>query len=79
MSPVKEYIEWALPSTNAHAHAFVVYTRVLQMETPVTIDERLKVAEKRIEELQQRPRDFWDKFQIVAGLLIPASITFAGQ
>jgi len=29
-------------------------------------------------ETQHSPRDFWDKFQIVASLLIPASITVAG-
>jgi hypothetical protein len=33
---------------------------------------------KRIDELKKRPKDFWDIFQIVATLLIPASITLAG-
>jgi hypothetical protein len=48
------------------------------MATPLTVDERLELAEKRLEELQRKRRDSWDKFQIVASLLIPASITLAG-
>jgi len=35
-------------------------------------------TEKRIDELKKKPKEFWDIFQIVATLLIPASITLAG-
>jgi hypothetical protein len=43
-----------------------------------TIEERLANAEKRIAELKKPTKDFWDVFQIVASLLIPASIAFVG-
>lgn len=48
------------------------------MVTPVTIEDRLGLAEKLIKELKHKRRDSWDIFQIFASLLIPASITFAG-
>lgn len=48
------------------------------MATPATIEDRLELTEKQIEELKRKHRDFWDIFQIFASLLIPASITFAG-
>jgi hypothetical protein len=43
-----------------------------------TIEERLAVAEKRLEEVSQKRRDAWDILEMLAKLLIPASITFAG-
>jgi hypothetical protein len=43
-----------------------------------SIEDRLIATEKRIDELKKKPKDFWDIFQIVATLLIPASITLAG-
>lgn len=43
-----------------------------------SLEHRLAEAEKRLQAIESKPRDFWDKFQIVVGLLIPASITLAG-
>jgi hypothetical protein len=43
-----------------------------------SIEDRLIATEKRIDELKKKPKGFWDIFQIVATLLIPASITLAG-
>jgi hypothetical protein len=45
---------------------------------PDSLEVRLSAAEKRIDELKKKPKDFWDVFQIIATLLIPASITVAG-
>lgn len=44
----------------------------------MSIDERLIVVEKEVNALKSKGKDKWDIFQIVAGLLIPASIAFAG-
>jgi len=33
---------------------------------------------KRIESLEKKPKDFWDRFQIIAAILIPASIAIVG-
>ncbi len=40
--------------------------------------ERLDHLEKRIEQIQPKKKGFWDFFQIIGTLLIPASITFVG-
>jgi hypothetical protein len=45
---------------------------------PDSVEVRLAAVEKKIDELKKRPKDPWDIFQIVATLLIPASITFVG-
>jgi hypothetical protein len=41
-------------------------------------EDRLNVLEARLEKLEGSRKDGWDKFQIVATLLIPAAVAFAG-
>jgi len=41
-------------------------------------DARFEAPENKSAKSERGPRDFWDKFSIVASLLIPASITVAG-
>jgi len=43
-----------------------------------TIEERLASVETGLARSERKPKDFWDKFQIVATLLIPAEIAFVG-
>ncbi len=50
----------------------------LDVASESTIEERLALAEQRLESVSRKRRDFWDMFEIFAKLLIPASITLAG-
>ena len=45
---------------------------------PETIDDRVTALEKKVDDLKKKPKDFWDIFQIIAVLLVPASITLVG-
>src|SRR5262245_13150573 len=40
--------------------------------------DKLQGIEKRLAKLEERGKDHWDKFQIVASLLIPAAVAVAG-
>src|SRR5262245_18289745 len=42
------------------------------------ISKRLEVIEQRLEGRQSKMKDAWDKFNIVASLLIPATIALSG-
>jgi hypothetical protein len=42
------------------------------------LEEKIQRLDKRIASLEKKGKDGWDKFQIVAALLIPASIALAG-
>ena len=42
------------------------------------VNKRLSEVKESIEELKANKKDFWDVFDILASLLIPASITFFG-
>jgi hypothetical protein len=42
------------------------------------IEQKITELEKEVKSLKDKKKDGWDIFQIVAGLLIPASIAFAG-
>lgn len=48
------------------------------MANPQPMDSRLEELENRVRAIETKKRDPWDKFQILASLLIPASITFVG-
>jgi hypothetical protein len=41
-------------------------------------DDRVAALEKRVAKLEKQGKDGWDKFQIVATLMIPAAVAFAG-
>lgn len=43
-----------------------------------SVESRLQQLEKRLASLEQKGKDGWDKFQIIAALLIPASIALVG-
>jgi hypothetical protein len=43
-----------------------------------SVESRLQQLEKRLAGLEQKGKDGWDKFQIIATLLIPASIALVG-
>lgn len=49
-----------------------------RMSGQESVETRLESLDRRLSAIEVKPRDFWDKFQIVASLLIPASITFVG-
>jgi hypothetical protein len=44
----------------------------------MTTEEKLATMQAELDKLKGKSKDAWDIFQIVAGLLIPASITMAG-
>lgn len=41
-------------------------------------EDRVAKIENELKELKKKKKDAWDRFQIIASLLIPASITFVG-
>lgn len=47
--------------------------------TSISGNDRLDQLEKTVKELKDKRKDTWDKFQILAGLLIPASIALVGR
>ena len=44
----------------------------------MNVEEKINDLEKEIKALKNKGKDTWDIFQIIASLLIPASITFVG-
>lgn len=47
-------------------------------ELESTLQEQIKSVKGDVEKIKKTPKDWWDKFQIIATLLIPASIGLVG-
>lgn len=45
----------------------------------MSVEERIKSLEIKVQKLQERPKDAWDKVGIVAAALVPVAIAFFGN